>query len=174
MNTYKGLQALRLPRYTLRPSTLQIYPPIAFPSKASQRFQSYNQFPRRRPQYNPFDRAQQLRDKWNRDLNFRKLIGAAGAGAAGFYAYNLERVPVSGRVRFNCVPTSWEASTSLSTYQEILQEYRGQILPDWHPHSRMVNRVLKRLIPNSGLEDQEWEVHVINDDSNRNAFVIPG
>lgn len=38
----------------------------------------------------------------------------------------------------------------------------------------MVQRVLDRLIPQSGLVDQEWEVHVIDDMSQMNAFVIPG
>lgn len=30
------------------------------------------------------------------------------------------------------------------------------------------------LVPVSGLEDLEWEVLVIKDDSIKNAFVIPG
>ena len=174
MNPYKGLQGFHRPLYSLRPSLFQRSLSKRIPSQSSQRFQSYNPFPGRRPQYNRFDRVQQIRDRWNRDPNFRYLIGTGGAGVAGFYAYNLEKVPVSGRLRFNCVPASVEASTSLSTYQEILQEFWGRILPDFHPHSKMVNRVLKRLIPNSGLEGQEWEVHVIDDDSNKNAFVIPG
>lgn len=39
----------------------------------------------------------------------------------------------------------------------------------------MVQRVLDRLLPHSGLgtEDDQWEVHVIQDPQ-KNAFVIPG
>lgn len=37
----------------------------------------------------------------------------------------------------------------------------------------MVQRVMDRLIPASGLEGKEWEVHVIESDE-KNAFVIPG
>lgn len=37
----------------------------------------------------------------------------------------------------------------------------------------MVQRVLDRLIPHSGLEGDQWEIHVIDDDT-KNAFVIPG
>lgn len=39
----------------------------------------------------------------------------------------------------------------------------------------MVQRVLDRLIPHSGLstDENQWEVHVIQDDT-KNAFVIPG
>ena len=38
----------------------------------------------------------------------------------------------------------------------------------------MVNKVLQRLIPAAGLEGQNWEVKVINDPEQKNAFVLPG
>lgn len=59
-------------------------------------------------------------------------------------------------------------------YAQILQTYGQRILPACHPDSRLVHKVLNRLIPASGLQDQEWEVHVIDDNSQKNAFVIPG
>lgn len=59
-------------------------------------------------------------------------------------------------------------------YAQILREYGERILPAYHPDSRLVHKVLNRLIPASGLQDQEWEVHVIDDKSQKNAFVIPG
>ena len=55
-----------------------------------------------------------------------------------------------------------------------MQEYRGRILPSSHPDSKLVQKVMKRLIPASGLEGQEWEIYVINDKKTMNAFVIPG
>lgn len=58
-------------------------------------------------------------------------------------------------------------------FQQTMQQYGNQLLPAYHPKSRMVRRVLDRLIPHSGLQDEEWEVHVINDPM-KNAFVIPG
>lgn len=58
-------------------------------------------------------------------------------------------------------------------YSQTMQQYGNQILPASHPKSRMVQRVLDRLIPHSGLANEEWEVHVINDPM-KNAFVIPG
>lgn len=48
------------------------------------------------------------------------------------------------------------------------------MLPAWHPQVKMVQRVLDRLVPQSGLSGQDWEVHVIDDLSQLNAFVIPG
>lgn len=59
-------------------------------------------------------------------------------------------------------------------YQQTLQEFGHKVLPAWHPQVKMVQRVLDRLIPQAGLRDQEWEVHVIDDKSQLNAFVLPG
>lgn len=60
-------------------------------------------------------------------------------------------------------------------YQQVMQEYGNKILPPSHPQSRMVQRVLDRLLPHSGLDysSGQWEVHVIQDPM-KNAFVIPG
>ena len=56
-----------------------------------------------------------------------------------------------------------------------MNEYAGRILSPMNPQHRMVQRVLDRLIPHSGLpaETNQWEVHVIKDPQ-KNAFVIPG
>lgn len=59
-------------------------------------------------------------------------------------------------------------------YQSVLQEFGPKVLPDWDPRVKMVERVLQRLIPASGLTDEKWEVHVIDDPEQKNAFVIPG
>ena len=58
-------------------------------------------------------------------------------------------------------------------YQETLQEFGRKILPEYSKEHQMVQRVLNKLIPHSGLEGEEWEIHVIDDDM-KNAFVIPG
>ncbi|KAL0259785.1 metalloendopeptidase [Diplodia seriata] len=62
---------------------------------------------------------------------------------------------------------------SKEMYAQVLQEYHGQILPAWDRRVQMVQRVLDRLIPASGLDNEQWEVHVI-DSPEMNAFVIPG
>jgi predicted Zn-dependent protease len=60
-------------------------------------------------------------------------------------------------------------------YQQVIEQYQGRILPQSHPQHKLVQRVLDRLIPHSGLpaETNNWEVHVIKDEQ-KNAFVIPG
>jgi len=42
-----------------------------------------------------------------------------------------------------------------------MQQYKDEILPSWDPRNKMVQRVMKKLIPASGLENVEWEVNVI-------------
>ena len=51
-------------------------------------------------------------------------------------------------------------------YRMIMQEatQAGALLPEWDQRSRMVQRVMDRLIPASGLENQRWEVHVLESD----------
>lgn len=43
-----------------------------------------------------------------------------------------------------------------------------------HPASEIVQCVMNRLIPFSGLEGLNWEVKVIDDPGVRNAFIFPG
>lgn len=123
--------------------------------------------------YNRFQATRSGFRKWASHPHFYYHVAGIGGFVGGVYVYNLEEVPVSHRRRFNIVSPETEAKTGQMMYEQTLQEYGRQILPASHPKSRMVQRVLNRLIPHSGLENEKWEVHVINDDM-KNAFVIPG
>jgi predicted Zn-dependent protease len=60
--------------------------------------------------------------------------------------------------------------------EQIKEEYKGRFLPDYDPRVKQVTKVLKRLLPyvkDTGLENVDWEVHVI-ESPEQNAFVIPG
>ncbi|KAK2755777.1 putative secondary metabolism biosynthetic enzyme [Arachnomyces sp. PD_36] len=87
---------------------------------------------------------------------------------------------VSGRRRFNCVTADQELKLGKQSYNQIMAEYRGRILPASHPYTQFVDRVMRRLIPfaemggGQGGMTTDWEVHVIKDDQMRNAFVLPG
>lgn len=67
-----------------------------------------------------------------------------------------------------------EKGLSEQMYKQALQQFRGEVLPEWHPHTQLVRKVLQRLIPASGLVDEKWEVFVIDDPKQKNAFVVPG
>ncbi|CEL05194.1 Putative Peptidase family M48 [Aspergillus calidoustus] len=97
-----------------------------------------------------------------------------GGVVGGFYVYNTETVEMTGRRRFNCVSLNQELKMGQESYHEVLQQSRGHILPESHPVTIMVNRVLRRLIPQAPIHDADWKVHVIHDDNMKNAFVLPG
>ncbi|KAI9882613.1 MAG: hypothetical protein M1823_005640 [Watsoniomyces obsoletus] len=130
--------------------------------------------PRQQYGYNRFQRARDIKTLWKTSSFFRYgVVGAGGLGTV-FYVSNLEKVPVSGRTRFNVISPEQEQQFAAQMYQQILSQFQHKMLPSWHPSSRMVQRVMDRLIPASGLNDAKWEVHVIDDPTQKNAFVIPG
>ncbi|KAE9976461.1 hypothetical protein BLS_002055 [Venturia inaequalis] len=153
-----------------RPPFPQLHPPKHSP------FRSFSQQSSRRgPQYRSTRYAQTkiLLQRWAASPYFYHQVGGIALVGGGFYTYNLETVPVSGRTRFNFISPELEESISKGQYAHILQEYKGRILPPHAPQVRKVRQILDRLIPASGLQHLHWEVFVIQSDE-QNAFVIPG
>ncbi|KAI6092314.1 hypothetical protein F4821DRAFT_160688 [Hypoxylon rubiginosum] len=98
-------------------------------------------------------------------------------GAVAFYFSNIQTVPVSGRRRFNCFSDETVEATSDAQVKRIIYEVErsgARFLDDWDPRMAMVKRVMKRLIPVSGMENAKWEITVIDDPRTVNAFVLPG
>lgn len=127
-------------------------------------------FDPRRPQYNRFQQARVL---WKASPAFRAGVVVVGGGITVWIGSNIERVPVSGRLRFNCVSQEYEAELGRIGYQQTMQEFRGEFLSPRDPRHIVVGRVLARLLPASGLKG-DWEYHVIDGDDEANAFVVPG
>jgi len=125
--------------------------------------------------YQRYQTTTGLLRRWSQSPTFIYQVAFISTGVSGIYVYNLETVPVSGRRRFNVISPDYEKQQGDELYQELIQEYRGNLLPPHHPKVQMVQRVLDRLIPHSGLTDENnhWEVHVIDEDT-KNAFVVPG
>ena len=70
---------------------------------------------------------------------------------------------MSGRRRFNCYSDASVEREGEMMYRMVMNEAAQSraLLPEWDRRARMVQRVMDRLIPASGLVDQKWEVHVI-------------
>lgn len=138
------------------------------------RLASYQRFPGRGgsqySNFGPFARAQYL---W---YNYQTPILVVGAAGGTFYVINLEEVPITHRRRFNCISPETEKNLlGKMGYESVLQEFRGKILPENHPYTQMVARVVERLLPSTGgLAGDEWVVHVIDAPKEKNAFVMPG
>ena len=79
------------------------------------------------------------------------IIIAVGSGTA-FYFANLETVPVSGRRRFNCYSDASVEAEGARMYTMIMKENHDSLLPARDSRSKMVERVMQKLIPASGLE----------------------
>ncbi|KAI0405999.1 peptidase family M48-domain-containing protein [Xylaria palmicola] len=112
-----------------------------------------------------------------RSPSLHTVVVLSFAGAVAFYYMNIQTVPVSGRQRFNCyseekVKAAGEAQARRIVYE--VEHGGGRFLGDWDPRTRLVKRVMKRLIPVSGMDGEEWEVRVIDDPRVANAFVLPG
>lgn len=90
-------------------------------------------------------------------------------GGVFFYVSNLETVPVSGRRRFNCYSEGRVEEEGTMMYKMIMQQDKDSILPAWDPRTRMVERVMTKLIPASGLEHVNvgllWRGYAGNGDS---------
>jgi hypothetical protein len=71
----------------------------------------------------------------------------AGGGVI-FYRAHLEEVPVSGRKRFIYFGEETVEQEGQIAYNTIMSDARrdGTLLPEWDPRSRMVSRVMDRLI----------------------------
>ncbi|WFD29839.1 metalloendopeptidase [Malassezia sp. CBS 17886] len=111
------------------------------------------------------------------------LVFVLAGGAGVYYVCHLEQVPATGRYRFLDVGLQEELRMGQQAYQETLQSYHGRILPASAPASAQVRRVATRIIGACaqldrdrapGAPETRWSVHVINDATQKNAFVLPG
>ena len=166
----QGLRATPISS-ALRPSCLRMLraPPFR-PFRGQTQLNQYRRFGSR---YQRFQQTKNFVHRWSQRPTFYYEVAGLGGVIGGFYIYNLETVPVSGRRRFNIIGAKTEEELGKQQYEQILSQFRGQLVSDWDPRVRMVRRVMDRLIPVSGLPDQEWEIHVI-ESQEKNAFVLPG
>lgn len=98
--------------------------------------------------------------------NSRVLVVATVVAAVAFYFYNSQTVPVTGRRRFNFLSDTMVARAHSKAAEGIIQQVKaqgGHFLSDWDPRTILVKRVMKRLIPVSGMTDLNWEIFVIAD-----------
>jgi hypothetical protein len=110
---------------------------------------SFRQSLRRGPQYRytRYETNKNVFQRWAASPSFYYQVGGLAVVGGGFYTYNLETVPVSGRRRFNFIGPEMEESISKGQYAQIVQEYRGRILPESAPQARKVRQILDRYGP---------------------------
>lgn len=87
------------------------------------------------------------------------------AAAAVFYLANTQVIPASGRRRFNFMSEDlmkWIGDVSVEGVRREIEDKGGRILPESDARVAVVRRVMSRLIPVSGMADNDWEIHVID------------
>jgi hypothetical protein len=154
---------------------------------ASQSFHSKAHFSARQRQQWSREWQQQKQDEYHRYQNARPLLSPStfrspsfkwiillSAGSATiFYFTHIETVPVSGRKRFNCFSEESAEAQGEMAYRQILEQEgrQGKILGDLDSRTRMVHRVMARLIEGGDLgtgaaegKPVGWEINVIHDD----------
>ncbi|KAI1331878.1 peptidase family M48-domain-containing protein [Xylariaceae sp. FL0255] len=190
--SYPWPRASRLPpaitRSVVLPSRLPRAPiTLAFSRPFTQTSRRPNNWrdPRRQPPRDPHEELSRARpliaskgiSRTLRSPSFHTVIVLAVGGATVFYFWNIETVPVSGRRRFNCFDEEMVEKATDAQVKHLeweVERQGGHFLSDADPRTRMVKRVLTRLIPYSGMADADWEVRIIEDPKTANAFVLPG
>lgn len=110
-----------------------------------------------------------IADRLNRAGRVRypkAYMAAAAVAAVAFYLYNSQTVPVTGRRRFNFLSDRFVAWTHKGAADVIIREVQsqgGRFLSDRDRRTVLVKRVMKRLIPVSGMAGLDWEIFVIED-----------
>ncbi|KAF9144709.1 hypothetical protein BGX30_011730 [Mortierella sp. GBA39] len=107
------------------------------------------------------------------DRRYQVVGGVVTVGAGVYYVAHLETVPMTGRTRFMDVSLKQEESMAKEAYKQVMHQYQNQMLPDNHAYTLYVKRVASRIIKAAGMENLDWEFHVINSNE-KNAFVLPG
>ena len=113
-----------------------------------------------------------------------RVAGACGAAAGAVYLANLEPVPVTGRRHLVLCSLAQERKLGEQAAAAVRAQYGGAVLPAAAPASRRVARVGARLVEALREDDRlrrlphlasaTWSFTVIADDSQVNAFVVPG
>ncbi|BEJ16005.1 hypothetical protein CspHIS471_0506100 [Cutaneotrichosporon sp. HIS471] len=79
------------------------------------------------------------------------IYGVLIGGGVIYYVAHLERVPITGRLRFmDCSPAQ-ESEIGQATYSETMAQFQGQLLPPNHPVTRRVREIAKRIVERNGL-----------------------
>ncbi|SCU85567.1 LAFA_0D16424g1_1 [Lachancea sp. 'fantastica'] len=118
------------------------------------------------------------------DPKARKYIALTAGVGALFYVTHLEEAPVSGRLRFIWLPRSLELKIANYSYNSVLRDTQGSILPSNNPLTIKVTKIFRQIVEAAAKDpsiDKEllhginWEVHIVDDPrAPPNAFVLPG
>ncbi|KAI5464340.1 peptidase family M48-domain-containing protein [Mariannaea sp. PMI_226] len=98
----------------------------------------------------------------------KQIVLATMLTSLGFYFYNSDTVAVTGRKRYNIIPQPlciWAFSWIPNFAIEDIKEDGGSLLSDLDARVITVKRVLRRLMPLSGMGHLDWEIFIFENDA---------
>ncbi|KAI0740130.1 peptidase family M48-domain-containing protein [Earliella scabrosa] len=118
-------------------------------------YRTFNGYPRGPPRYVRFGQGQSggSGSQWDvrRWDTSSKVAAGVGVFAVGYYISHLEQVPETGRWRFMDISPKYETMLAEASHQQLLQEFKGKVLPPNHPLTRHIRRVTTRILEASNL-----------------------
>ncbi|KAI0665490.1 peptidase family M48-domain-containing protein [Trametes maxima] len=138
----------QLPKY--------VSPLKSIPTRSGLRIRNYSDFSRGPPRYIRFGaegpsggprHSWDVRN-WDRST---KVFAGLGTFAVGYYVSHLEQVPETGRWRFMDISPKYEAMLAEVSHEQLLQEFKGKVLPPNHPLTKHIRRVVTRILDANNL-----------------------
>lgn len=142
--------------------------PLGYQARVLTSSSSQRSSTRHSPQQNSFDATAHKSAPAERSLTSRTVMVVACLGAVLFYFSTSQRVPVTGRRRFSFLSDGFVEYMYADIGDDVVQmvhDEGGHFLPDWDPRTTLVKRVMRKLIPVSGLPDLNWEISVVANNS---------
>jgi hypothetical protein len=98
---------------------------------------------------------------WTSWRNLSVGIGLLLLASTVVWYNNREQVPISGRWRFNFFSKD-EGIWGAAAHEHEMRKWGSFIASPEHPISIQVKQVLEKLVPFTGLDQLEWEAHLVN------------
>ncbi|KAJ3112901.1 hypothetical protein HDU96_004027 [Phlyctochytrium bullatum] len=100
------------------------------------------------------------------------LVALPVMGVIGIVVFAYEVNPLTHRGRLMFLDENTEVMLANEAYENLLKEHGTRFLPLDHPVYQSVARVAMDIVSVIGPELREWDLHVVDDETNVNAFVI--
>jgi metalloendopeptidase OMA1, mitochondrial len=102
-----------------------------------------------------------VRDRYHSALRLAIAVFLAfGSGGCGSSSDDTSGEGPGGRAQELALSPRQELATGRKAYEQVLQEYSGRTLPENHPDTTRVNRVVQRLAKAAEIEPLQREIHL--------------